>query len=207
MTLTNSTVSGNTAKEDGGGIFNGGEKFSDEATVYDSEIWDPKANAWTLGATAQVPRNYHSTALLLPDGTVWTAGGGGCGEGCTVNHLNYEIYYPPYLFEPDGSGSSRYARRPSLTGAPRTLAYDQRFTLQSPDAPSIASVSLVALGAATHGFNMNQRFLELPITDRGAGTLQVTTPANPNLAPPGFYLLFILDADGVPSVAKVVNLQ
>ncbi|RIH90408.1 hypothetical protein Mterra_00476 [Calidithermus terrae] len=184
---------------------NDGEKFSDEATVYDSEIWDPQSNAWAPGARASVPRNYHSTALLLPDGTVWTAGGGGCGEDCGVNHPNYEIYYPPYLFEPDGSG--RYARRPSLTGAPRTLGYGQRFTLQSPDAPSIASVSLVALGAATHGFNMNQRFMKLTLEGKGSATLEVRAPASPNLAPPGFYLLFILDGRGVPSVGEIVRLE
>ncbi|WP_084542286.1 PA14 domain-containing protein [Calidithermus chliarophilus] len=184
---------------------NDGTNFDDSSSVYRSEIWNPKANAWTLGATAQVPRNYHSTALLLPDGTVWTAGGGGCGSDCTVNRFNYEIYYPPYLFKKDGSGN--YAPRPSLASVPTALAYGQGFSLGTPQAASIQKVTLVALGAATHAFNMNQRFLELPITARGASTLQATAPASPNLAPPGFYLLFILDADGVPSVAKVVNLQ
>jgi NPCBM/NEW2 domain/Glyoxal oxidase N-terminus len=92
-----------TLLPDGTFFVNGGNSsginFDDTTSVYVSEIWNPATGTWRLGASAQKPRNYHSVALLLPDGRVWTAGGGGCGATCTVNQQSAEMYYPPYLFK------------------------------------------------------------------------------------------------------------
>src|SRR5262249_47262267 len=112
-----------------------------------------------------------------------------------TDQLNYEIYSPPYLFK---------GARPTITSAPAALQYGQPFTVQTPDAATIARVTLVRFGAVTHAHNTGQRLLPLAFA-AGAGTLTVTAPANANLAPPGNYLLFIADGNGIPSVAAVTH--
>jgi hypothetical protein len=95
-----------TLLADGSVFVNGGNtsgiNFNDTTSIYVSEVWKPSTGTWHAGATAQKPRNYHSVSLLLPDGSVWTAGGGGCGN-CSVNQQSAEIYYPAYLFKKDSS--------------------------------------------------------------------------------------------------------
>jgi hypothetical protein len=173
---------------------------SDPATaVLDAELWSPGSETWTTMARMQVPRRYHSIALLLPDGRVLVAGGGrNYAVGSAPNQfdrLNAEIFSPPYLFK---------GVRPIITSAPATLQYNTNFSVVTPDALRIASVSLVRLGAVTHAFNMNQRFLNLTFQPVSGG-LTVWAPTNANLAPPGDYMLFILDGNGVPSVASMVR--
>jgi hypothetical protein len=197
-----------TILADGRVFVNGGNtngaNFDDSTSVYQSEIWNPATGQWQLGASAQKPRNYHAVSLLLPDGRVWTAGGGGCGN-CSVNQQNAEIYYPPYLFKKDGSGL--LADRPRVTTAPSTMTYNQSYTLFSPTASSVQKAALVALGSVTHAFNMGQRYVPLTITSKASSSLVVTSPANANLAPPGYYLLFVVNTDGVPSVGRMVQVQ
>ncbi len=183
---------------------NNGTIFEDSSSVYESEIWNPQTGQWTLGDQAVKPRNYHAATLLLPDATVWTAGGGGCGD-CLANHLNYEIYYPPYLFQKDGTG--KLATRPHLISIPSAISFNQSFSITTPHAQDIATVSLIALGATTHAFNMNQRFINLAIQNKTSGTLELLSPASGNLAPSGFYMLFIIDSAGVPSVAKILKIE
>lgn len=130
--------------------------------------------------------------------------GGGCGE-CNFNHLNYEIYYPPYLFKKDGS--EEFASRPTISAAPATISYNQVFSVSSPEAASIRSATFISLGAVTHSFNMNQRFLELRIQSKGSDSLQLQAPTSPNLAPPGYYMLFLINSEGTPSVAKILKIQ
>jgi hypothetical protein len=141
----------------------------------------------------QTRRLYHSTALLLPDGRVLSAGGGRFG----VDEPNAELYAPPYLFK---------GARPTITSAPSQVSYGASFSVQTPDAARIASVSLIRLGSVTHAFNMDQRFLSLTFQAAG-GALTVQAPANGNLAPPGYYMLFILDGNGVPSVAPIIRVH
>ena len=111
--------------------------------------------------------------------------------------LNAEIFSPPYLFK---------GPRPAITSAPNPLSYDTSFPVSTPDAARIASVSLLPLASVTHHFNTNQRYLSLPF-QAGAGGLTVQAPTNPNIAPPGYYMLFIVDTIGVPSVASILRLQ
>jgi hypothetical protein len=196
-----------------------GQNFNITNAVYESELWSPSTGQWTAAAVAQKPRIYHSVSLLLPDGRVLTSGGGGCGNSCDaydparagdpahplpINQYNAELYYPPYLFNPDGS----LAPRPTIVNAPQTIAYSSTFALETAQPnPTIAKVTLNKLGATTHAFNMGQHFLPLSFTRNGSNRLSVSAPASPNLAPPGYYLLFVIDTNGVPSVAKVVKIQ
>jgi hypothetical protein len=197
-----------TLLADGSIFVNGGntsgDVFDDTTSVYASEIWNPATDTWQLGAEAKEARNYHSVALLLPDGRVWTAGGGGCGD-CNANHQNAELYYPPYLFKKDGSGL--LADRPTLSSAPDTMTYNESYALTTSAPETIEKVALVALGSVTHAFNMSQRYVPLAIEDKTATTVTVTSPENANLAPPGYYMLFVVNGDGVPSVARMVQVQ
>src|SRR5438045_1624191 len=152
----------------------------------------------------QVTRQYHSTALLLPDGRVMSAGGGLCGTCDAVGYLNKnaEIFSPPYLFAKDGSGS--LAPRPTITAVPGTVTEGSKFTVSTPDAASISKVALVKLGAVTHSNNMDHRYVPLSFT-AATGTLKVTAPKSINIAPLGHYMLFIINSAGVPSVAPILG--
>jgi galactose oxidase-like protein len=174
--------------------------------VYAAELWNPATGTWKTLAAQRVTRQYHSTALLLPDGRVLSAGGGICGICDQVGYLakNAEIFTPPYLYKQDGSGE--LAPRPSVTSAPATVDYATQFAITTPDAASIAKVGLMRLGAVTHSVDMDQRYVPLAFT-AGDGTLTATAPANPNVAPPGPYMLFVVDSHGVPSVAKMVTVS
>ena len=132
--------------------------------------------------------------MLLPDGRVLSAGGKNSDNGRVWP--NAQIYSPPYLFK---------GARPTITSAPSTLAYGSSFFVQTPDAASIASVSLIRNSAVTHSTNMDQRFVPLTFT-QGSGGLNVQAPADANLAPPGYYMLFIVNSNGVPSIAPMVRL-
>jgi hypothetical protein len=197
-----------TLLPDGTVFVNGGNtsgiNFDDDTSVYSSEIWDPATGEWQLTAPAQKPRNYHAVSLLLPDGRVLTGGGGGCGS-CGVNHQNVEIYFPPYLFKDDDSGL--LAERPTITEAPENISYDESVTLTTPSASTITKVALIAFGSVTHAFNTNQRYVPLEMSDKTNTTLTLTSPENANLAPPGYYMLFIIDENGVPSVARTLQLE
>ncbi len=173
--------------------------------VYAAERWDPATGAWTTLAAETATRQYHSTALLLADGRVLSSGGGICGTCDAVGYLakNAQVFTPPYLFKADGSGE--LAPRPAISSAPSAAAYGSAFTVGTPEAAAIRKAGLVRLGAVTHSVNMEQRYVPLAFT-AGAGSLAVTAPANANIAPPGVYMLFLVDAAGVPSVAHMVTL-
>ncbi len=172
--------------------------------VYTGELWNPATGKWTTMAPEQVTRQYHSTALLLPDGRVLSAGGGICGTCDSVGYLgkNGQVFSPPYLFKKDGSGD--LAPRPEITSAPGEVGYNAPFSISTPNPSSIRKVALVRLGAVTHSVNMEQRYVPLSYSV-GSGALNATSPANSNIAPPGFYMLFLIDSSGVPSVSKMVK--
>ena len=165
-----------------------------------SEMWNPATGQWSDMATATIPRLYHSSSILLPDATVMTGGGGDPGP---VTNLNAEIYYPPYLYLKDGSGTP--APRPAITSAPDVLGWGENFAVGVSSATAISRVTLVRTGVVTHNFNENQRFQELGFTLK-AGKLNMKSPTRPGIAPPGYYMLFVFDANGVPSVAKILRI-
>jgi fibronectin type 3 domain-containing protein len=168
--------------------------------VFAAEMWNPAANTWTPLASNAVYRGYHSVALLLPDGRVWVGGGNGGsgpgGSGGGALQPNAEVFSPPYLFK---------GARPSIASAPSTAARGATVLVQTPDAVSITAVTLTRLGSVTHTFNQDQRFARLPFSQAADG-LNVTFPSNPSVAPPGYYMLFIINSTGVPSVAKIIRL-
>jgi hypothetical protein len=188
-----------TMLADGKVFASGGQTATDgvdERTgILATEIWDPETGTWTPTASHRRPRLYHSSSLLLPDGRVLLAGGGAFGNA--KNENSAEIYSPPYLFK---------GPRPTITSAPSTIGYGSTFDLSTPDAARISSVSLVRMGSVTHNLDMDQRFLELDVTKQ-AGSVTVTGPTNANVAPPGWYMAFLLDENGVPSVSKTIQVK
>jgi len=176
-----------------------GTGFNDVSlAVHAAEIWNPNpapSGTWTVLASNVVNRTYHATSILLPDGRVLHSGSGD-GAGAP-NETNAEIFSPPYLFR---------GPRPTISDAPSVLDYGTTFTVTTPDAADIAKVSFIHLGSTTHAFDMGQRFQTLSF-QAGDGALTVTGPGNPNVTPPGYYMLFILNGNGVPSVARIIGVD
>jgi hypothetical protein len=187
-----------------GGNSSGAELVDMSAGVYPAELWTPETGRWKTLASMQVTRQYHSTALLLPDGRVLSGGGGICGICDEVGYLNKnaEIFSPPYLFDKDGSGE--LAPRPTISAAPKAVTEGTQFNVSTPEAASIRKVALVKLGAVTHSNNMGQRYVPAQFT-AGDGNLTVAAPTDTSVAPPGYYMLFIVNSAGVPSVAPIVH--
>ena len=187
-----------TLLPDGTVLASGGENASDgtdlSRAVLPAELWDPATQTWRVVASLTTGREYHSTALLLPDGRVLMAGGGQL-PGRATNIYSGEIYSPPYLFK---------GNRPTIASAPSTVQYGSSFTVSTPDAASIQKVALVRTPSVTHAFDENQRYVPLSFTQQN-GQLTVQAPTNSNGAPPGYYMLFVLNGNGVPSVASFVR--
>ena len=141
-------------------------------------------------AAQRAPRMYHSTAVLLPDGRVLSA-----GESFGALKQTGEIFSPPYLYR---------GARPAISSAPATLGYGRAFTVGTPNAASIKRVALVKAAAVTHSDNFDQRYVDCTFS-AGGGKLHATAPPNGNHAPPGWYMLFLVNAAGVPSVAHWVR--
>jgi len=163
----------------------------------DADLFDPDSETWSPAGRMARARMYHSVALLLPDATVWVAGSNP-QQGSWDNTT--EVYRPAYLFTPAGAPASR----PAITGAPAAVGYNATFQVTTPNAADIGSVALVRPGSSTHAFNFEQRLVNLPFT-AGSGTLTLTSPPNANVAPPGYYMLFLVNRSGVPSVAAWVQ--
>lgn len=174
--------------------------FSDDRSVLMTEIWDPKTEAFTKLSAMSVPRNYHSFSLLLHDGRVLIGGGGLCGS-CTVNHKNVQILTPPYLLNADGSA----AARPAISQAPAVGAYGSTQTVAA--SGNATSFALVRFGAVTHSLNNDQRRVPLQASTTDGVNFNVQMPANSGIAPPGYYMLFAMNANGTPSVARTIRIQ
>ena len=186
---------------DGTVLLSGGSAVDNQAVdvSYSSAIWNPDTGHWKDADDAAVPRLYHSTTLLLPDGTVLSLGGGAPGP---VANLNGEIFTPDYLF--DASGAP--ADRPVILSAPDELEAGDHFTITVDDPGSIETLALLAFGATTHSFNMSARRIELAFTMEADGTLSVDLPDNDNVLTPGYWMLFALDSNGVPSIASTIHI-
>lgn len=156
------------------------------------ELFDPATSTWRLGPAQTKRRAYHSTAVLLPDAGVWSAG----DDGDDASRDTVEVYEPPYLHK----GGSR----PSITSAPSSVGYGGALAVGASGGATRAV--LVAPGATTHTVDMQQRVVPLRATPRSDGGLDALAPSGANVAPAGYYMLFVLDARGVPSVARWVKL-
>jgi len=191
-----------TVIADGRVVATGGSSVENQLTGVNNTaaIWNPSGGAWTIGPSGSRARLYHSGALLLPDASVLVTGGGAPGPG-GLKQLHSEIYYPPYLLDANGN----FLPRPVIQTAPDTIDSGQVFTIGVGSA-AIQRVTMVKTSSITHSVNMDQRFVELAFTD-SSGTLFVQPPANPNDLPPGYYLLFAINSQGVPSVAKIVRMS
>jgi hypothetical protein len=192
-----------TLLADGTVLVTGGTTSNDNLDangVLPAEIWTPPAlgttggGSWATMASMSTPRLYHSTAVLLPDGRVLSAGGGQ-GGGFT-DHRDAQIFSPPYLFR---------GARPEVTSAPQTIGYGKNFAVSTPNGASIAKVLWIRLSSVTHSIDMNQRINYLSFGTTSTG-LSITTPANANECPPGHYMLFLVNNNGVPSVARIISI-
>jgi galactose oxidase len=189
----------------GGGPNNGFNDLGPGQPVHIAELWDPTTEEWTELAAEEVDRCYHGTAVLLPDATVLSAGGGeyrpfdGVDEPNDPqdSHRNAQVFSPPYLFKGD---------RPEITSAPSSVSYGEIFQVGISQPNDIGKVSWVRLPSVTHSFDENQRinFLQFQAS---AGELNVTAPNSANVCPPGHHMLFILSQVGVPSIAKIIQIQ
>lgn len=157
------------------------------------EIFDPRnpGAGWVIGPPMKYIRTYHSSFILLTDGSI-LGGGDPQAGGAPTPH---ERFFPDYFD----------MLRPVISAAPATLNYGTTFNIDTPNAADITEVVLLRSGTVTHGFNMSQRGLECVVSGMGAGVINVDMPPNANLAPPGWYLLFILNASRVPSTGRWVR--
>jgi hypothetical protein len=182
----------------GGGFVN----IDPGLAVKEAEVWNPATGQWTTLAANSVMRVYHSVSLLLPNGTVLHGASGDAMAGLipVPKEKNHEIFSPPYLFK------SLTGSRPTITSAPSGVGYGEAFSVVTPYGAQITDARWIRLGSVTHAFDMSQRANTLSFTRTATG-IEVTAPANPNLAPPGHYMLFILNRNGVPSEGKIIKVQ
>ncbi|HJT51626.1 MAG TPA: galactose oxidase-like domain-containing protein [Nitrosospira sp.] len=162
--------------------------------VLEAEIYDPAKNTWIAAATAQAARMYHSIALLLPDGRVLAAGS---NPNRRDDELRLEIYHPPYLFR---------GPRPFIETVPQQILYGGDFKIHTPQAKEIQWVELIWPMATTHSLETGQRVVDLEFEAHDFCHLHVKVLTEQNIAPPGWYMLFLVNKQGVPSVAKWVQL-
>ena len=173
------------------------------APEHQAELWDPVTGTWTILAEEAVDRCYHSTAVLLPDGRVLSAGGGEYAPTNNVanpvkdTHADAQLFSPPYLFK---------GQRPTIVAAPIQVSYAQDFEVTVDAGDTITKVSWVRLTSVTHSCNQNQLLNFLTFT-QAADKITVTAPASANIAPPGHYMLFVLNAKGVPSIGHIAHIS
>lgn len=178
------------------------EPFTDTGAALSPELWNPATGKFTIMAPEIVPRTYHSVAVLLPDGRVFSGGGGLCGA-CTTNHPDGQIFSPPYLFNANGTAR----RRPVIKTAPAKATTGATITVTTNSAtPRFA---LVRMSAVTHSLNNDQRLIPItPATVHGKKfRYKLRLPASTGVLLPGNYMLFALYANGTPSVAKIINIR
>jgi hypothetical protein len=189
-----------TGGTSGGGFVN----IDPSLAAREAELWNPTTNQWTTLAANQTMRVYHSVSMLLPDGTVLHGASGdalaaqpGGGIVDVPPQRNHEIFRPPYMFK---------GARPTITSAPSDVGYGSTFAVTTPNVGQITGARWIRLGSVTHAFDMGQRANTLAFTGTATG-IEVTAPVDGSEAPPGYYLLFILNRNGVPSPGRVIRIQ
>ncbi len=169
--------------------------FSDSGAHLAAEMFNPTSNSFRPLAKMTIPRTYHSAGILLSDGRVFIGGGGLCGR-CNVNHTDGQVYSPPYLFDNNGI----LAKRPELD-SPDMAFYGQ--TLPVVASSNVHEFAFVRMSSATHSVNNEQRRIPITNVSEVDGVFQVPVP-QAEVMPPGYYMLFAIDINGVPSISKTV---
>ena len=180
-----------------------GALFNDEGSVLEAEIWNPGTGVWRTVAAMDIPRNYHSTGLLLPDGRVLAAGSGYNDNNANLaaTHQDGQVYSPPYLFAPGGG----LANRPVITSNPGVMVHGGQLGVTA--TPNLTRFTMIRMSATTHAVNTDTRFHEVPFVETAPGQYTLSPTSNPNLLISGYWMLFAIDANGVPSEAQVVSVQ
>jgi hypothetical protein len=174
-------------------IFGGTRENNDlSLAVYNPELFDPVTEQWSELPSHSVPRIYHSGAILLLDGRVWTTGS---SYSTKKYDLRTEIFSPPYVSE----------SRPTISGTPAIGSYGGTISIPTPDSSNISAVSLLRISSTTHHYNTDQRLVWLQIRSRDPNKVTVLAPINSRLAPPGYYMIHVLDGNGVPSAGSVIK--
>jgi len=186
----------------GGSNTTGFNSAPTDSRVLRAERWNPATETWDTLARMSHHRLYHSTALLLPDGRVLSVGSGQPAAAGLTDDYTAEIFTPPYLYRLDGT----LATRPEISAAPSEVSYGQAFTVQTPSAAGIVKATWIRLSSVTHAFNQNQRLNRLTVTPGGTSTVIVNAPASSREAPPGHYMLFLINSSGVPSIARIIRI-
>jgi len=181
-------------------LANGGSMMEESGAdaTFEAEIYHPDTGGgpgnWTMAATSRVARLYHSVALLMPDGKVITSGSNPARK---TEELRIEVFWPPYLFG---------GQRPACTPSGAEAHYGGTLAAAVPDAGRITSACLIRPGATTHSTDGEQRLVDLPYTQSGPDELTFELPSAKTIAPPGWYMLFVLNTSGVPSEASWIHL-
>jgi galactose oxidase len=174
--------------------------FSDNTAIMNPGLWDPVSQTLTILPAHDVPRTYHSVALLMLDGRVFTGGGGLCGS-CATNHPNAQIYNPSYLFNSDGT----VAVRPIISSiSATTVAIGNTISITNNTA--VTTFSIIRFGSATHTVNTHQRRIPLTPTTTSSLTYTFTIPNDSGVALPGYWMFFASNSAGLPSVAKAIHI-
>jgi len=177
----------------------GGTSDDNHCSVREIELFDPETSSWSMHGILQRDRLYHSSALLLADGRVVVAGSTGHKWTDPQYEKEIEIISPPYL---DGN-----PHRPEITNPPQEISYDESFEVNTPDSTDIAKTAIIRCSSTTHNNNMDQRYVGLTINDVSNNSLKIQTPKNSTWAPPGYYMLFIVDNNRIPSIGKIFRLS
>lgn len=173
--------------------------FSDDTSILYPELWDPVTTKFTQCNPISIPRNYHSIALLMPDGTVFNGGGGLCG-GCATNHFDGQVFSPPYLFAASGAR----AARPAINSiSATTVTVGGKITVTTNGA--VTAIDLIRFGTTTHTVDTDQR--RIPFTVTGGGPYTITVPADPGVALPGYWMVYVVNGAGVPSISRTVLIR
>ncbi|WP_395745181.1 Ig-like domain-containing protein [Prosthecobacter sp.] len=175
-----------------------GQFFSDVGAVFTPEIWNPTTGQWRGVADLTIPRNYHSLAFLLPDGRVWSGGGGLSGDAAT-DHQDAQVFTPPQLFNADGSA----AVRPVITAAPDRISPASVFIVNA--SSNVQYFSAISMSAQTHSVSTGLRHVRFTHTNPSSGVYAVTAPSSINVLTPGYWMMFAVDSNGVWSVSRIIQ--
>ena len=177
-------------------VIGGDEELGPRAKT--PELYNPAANSWTDMAPHAIVRGYHSTAILLPDARVVVSGGEGQGgPGVFGESSIFELWNPYYLFK---------SARPVIVSLTKAAAYGQQLTVSYTSEVALSRAVIHRSGSQTHSFTYNQISVPINFDSNTGSVARFTVPSNPNILPPGFYMIFLLNTDGVPSIAKFIRI-